>query len=42
MLPGSTEWKYIDEGWDKPGYIDMGFEFGVLPADRAIITGYLD
>ena len=41
MLPGSGEWKYIDELNDTTGFLDLGFEYGVLPSDRALINGYV-
>lgn len=37
LLPNSSAWVKIDSN-NSYGYIDLGFEIGVLPKDRALIT----
>ena len=37
LLPNSSNWISIDSN-NSYGYIDLGFEIGVLPKDRALIT----
>jgi len=41
MVPGSDVWQQIVGGYNY-GFIDLGFEYGVSPSDRAIITNYMD
>lgn len=37
LLPNSSTWTSVDSN-NSYGYIDLGFEIGVLPKDRALIT----
>ena len=37
LLPNSSTWTSVDSN-NSYGYIDLGFEFGVLPKDRPLIT----
>ena len=39
LLPNSSAWVKIDSN-NSYGYIDLGFEIGVLPKDRALLTEY--
>lgn len=38
MLPGSNKWEKLIPGEDH-GFVDLGFEIGVMPYDRSLITG---
>jgi hypothetical protein len=38
MLSGSNKWEELILG-EKHGFVDLGFEIGVMPYDRSLITG---
>ncbi|AHD07104.1 hypothetical protein ABNB59_11260 [Paenibacillus larvae] len=38
MLPGSSKWEHLIKG-EKHGFVDLGFEIGVMPHNRSLVTG---
>ncbi|MEV2909347.1 hypothetical protein ABNF65_12040 [Paenibacillus larvae] len=38
MLPGSNKWESLIPG-EAHGFVDLGFEMGVMPHNRSLING---